>query len=111
MKLRHALRALILLVSLVSTSQVYSRGGETGTLDKDPEAAAAATTVIDLNRQPTKSWAPYYLHHDFFRRLRARLSFQPIAPIPGWDSQHAWKYKDRYFTEDGDYEILPWISE
>lgn len=106
MKLRHALRALIVCIGIQTTAHGYARGGETGTLDQGPPDPYG-TTIIEINRAPTKSWAPYYMPKDYFRRLRARLSYQPIAPIPGWDAYRAYRHKDRYFTEDGTFEILP----
>lgn len=101
MKLGHTLSKLTLCVGLCSAVTGYGRGGETGTLDKapaDPELG-------------TRNWVPYYLGHDHFRRLRARLSLQPLAPIPGWDKKRAWRYEDRYFSEDGEFEILPLLSD
>jgi hypothetical protein len=100
MRFGHTLSKLTLCVGLCSAVTGYGRGGETGTLDKEPDAP-------DTGR----SWSPYYLGTDHFRRLRARLSLQPLAPIPGWDKKRAWRYEDRYFSEDGDFEILPLMTE
>ncbi len=109
--MRNALRALIVCCGIQTTAYGYARGGETGTLDQEPESDPVATAILDLNRAPTKNWSPYFMHRDHFRRLRARLSYQPIAPIPGWDSYRAYRYRDRYFTEDGAYEILPFFDD
>jgi hypothetical protein len=102
MKLGHTLTKLTLCVGLCSAVTGYGRGGETGTLDKEPDSPEL---------MGTRNWVPYYLGQDHFRRLRARLSLQPLAPIPGWDKKRAWRYEDRYFSEDGDFEILPLLSD
>jgi len=107
MKLCSTFHALAVVVSLLATAQGYSRGGETGTLH---EAEKPIGTSIEVSRVPVKNWEPYYLDSDHFRRLRARLSMYPMAPIPGWDAR-AWRHQDRYFTEDGIYEILPIVRE
>jgi hypothetical protein len=96
MNLRRTLTALALVVSLLPAASAYGRGGETGTLLVVP-----GSRPIPLQR------VPYYLSQDHFRRLRVRLSHQPLAPIPGWESKQAWRFNDRYFTEDGIHEILP----
>ena len=110
MKLGHTLTKLTLGVGLCSAATGFGRGGETGTLDRTPDSPEL-TTLIEVSRAPTRNWSPYYLGQDHFRRLRARLSYQPVAPIPGWDKKRAWRYEDRYFSEDGDFEILPLLSE
>jgi hypothetical protein len=111
MNMRRALRSSIVGISLLSAATGYSRGGETGTLDETPDNVSPAPATVEVNRTPTKSWSPYYIPQDHFRRLRARLHWQPLAPIPGWNSHRAWKFQDRYFTEDGVYEILPLFRE
>lgn len=108
MKLRHTFYALALTASLLSAAEGFSRGGETGTLD---EAEGLFITPRDTGRMPSHRWSPFYLSWDHFRRLRARLNMQPLAPIPSWDSKRAWRHHDRYFTEDGDYEIFPVVTE
>jgi hypothetical protein len=110
MRFGHTLSKLTLCVGLCSAVTGYGRGGETGTLDKEPDAPDAGT-MIETSRGPGRSWSHYYLGYDHFRRLRARLSLQPLAPIPGWDKKRAWRYEDRYFSEDGDFEILPLMTE
>jgi hypothetical protein len=102
---------MIVGISLLSAASGYGRGGETGTLDELPDSTSPAPATVDVNRAPAKSWSPYYIPHDHFRRLRARLNWQPLAPIPGWDSHRARKFQDRYFTEDGSFEILPLFRE
>ena len=109
MKLGHTLSKLTLCVGLGSAATGFGRGGETGTLDRTPDEPEL-NTLIEVNRGP-RGWSPYYLGQDHFRRLRARLSLQPLAPIPGWDKKRAWRYEDRYFSEDGDFEILPLMSD
>ncbi|WP_218110149.1 hypothetical protein [Oligoflexus tunisiensis] len=99
MNLRRILPALALMASLLSAASAYSRGGETGTL-----------LIVPGSRSTPHRRVPYYLSLDHFRRLRARLSHQPLAPIPGWESQRAWRFHERYFTEDGVHEILPRVK-
>lgn len=110
MKLRHTLHALTVCVSLLPAAPGHGRGGETGTLDEIPESAVT-TNAVAVIRSPSKNRSPYYLAHDHFRRLRARLSVQPLAPIPGWDAHRAWRFQDRYFTEDGVFEIHPLLRD
>jgi hypothetical protein len=109
MKLGHTLSKLTLCVGLCSSATGFGRGGETGTLDKEPDAPEL-NTLIEVNQAP-RAWLPYYLGYDHFRRLRARLSLRPLALIPGWDKKRAWRYEDRYFFEDGEFEILPLMSD
>jgi hypothetical protein len=108
MKLRCTFHALALVVSLLPAAQGFSRGGETGTLD---EAEGPARAALVVNRKPVYSWSPFYLSYDRFRRLRARLNVQPVAPIPGWSEHRARRLQDRYFTDDNVYEILPLVTE
>jgi hypothetical protein len=77
-------------------------------LDKEPDFYGAGT--LDVNRTPMRPWSPYYLDQDRFRRMRARLSFQPWTSIPGWDKK-AFRYEDRYFSDDRVYEILPLMMD
>jgi hypothetical protein len=110
MKLRHTLHALAVCISLLSATPGHGRGGETGTLDELPEWVVASN-FKEVNRGPSKNWSPYYLPQEHFRRLRARLSVQPMAPIPGWDAHQAFRLQDRYFSEDGYFEILPLLRD
>lgn len=109
MRLLHLSSSLALIgLCLVPSQPGLARGGETGTLDVLP-----ITYDSDPVYGPIRSyrgdghWPRHYLEHDHYRRLRARLSIQPVTPIPGWESQRAIRWNNLFLTEDGHFELYP----
>lgn len=97
------LRLTLALMAIFVSAPALSRGGETGTLDCGDDDGSPDPSAPILGGH----WSPRYLPMDQFRRLRARLAIEASAPVPGWESQNARRYRDRYFTQDGIYELLP----
>jgi|GEM_PF-5535089 len=99
---------------LLSSTQGFCRGGETGTLDEVEAPFGASATALPapvLKFRMDNRWPRFYLDKDQYRRLRTRLYTFSTAPIPGWDSQSATRWNDRILTLDGLVELLPQESK